>query len=555
MRKIIKAIKDASAGLILSFALGFLAFIYAPFELYITNISEFWMKASQLAPALILLFSVCFFVFSALFVVSRLINKKLYRFNLAWVGALLIGFYIQGNFLVANLPPMGGETINWADYTAERIKSIIAFSAPFVVLLVLCIALKKGLFEKLVKITSICLSLLLAVTLTTLFVTSDTHKTENLVPTVKNEFQLSDNQNLIIFIVDAVDSGYFKNELEKDSELKNELDGFTYFDNALAAYPYTSHAVPMIFSGEWYENDSSFSDYLIRSVDKSPFINALEKNDYSIGIYKQSGLELDKDIFEGRFDNCFNSKISYKSKFLYQTILKMAGLKYAPWDFKKDCINISEVVGRSRIPSTDDKQFIWSNVAFYKNIKDVNAIETTDKKCARIIHIEGAHVPYKYDKDVNRIDSKKGSYVQNVQACTTIVKQYVKRLKESGVYDNSAIVILGDHGYAGNNKYDEYNIKKRMNPVVLVKGVDERHDMKYSSAPISYVDLTQAFIRLSEKKSSDEIFDWKENDSRTRRMLLFVYNKEEYMKEFITDGRADDPDAMKATGKEFNLKK
>lgn len=555
MKKVLKAVKESSAGLILSFALSFLAFIYAPFELYLTNISEFWMKPANLIPALVLLSGFSFCVFSFILIISQLINKNLYRFNLTWISALLVGFYIQGNFLIKNLPSMGGETIEWELYTSERIKSALAFIVPFAVFIVLFIVFRKGLFEKIVKILSICLSLLLAVTLTTLFVTTDTNKNESLVPTMKNEFQLSKDQNLIIFIVDAYDSGYFKEVMAQDTDFQNGLDGFTFYENALSAYPFTTHSIPMILSGEWFENDGDFSKYLIESVDKSPLINVLEKNNYNIGIYEQSALNLEENTFEGRFDNCSRVGFDYTGRSVYKLVLKMAGVKFAPWDLKKECEDLSEMVVKCRVPSSGDKQFIWSNVSFYKQIKNDNPIEVTDNKCARIIHVEGAHVPYKYDKNVNRIDPKTGSYTQNVEACATMIKQYLKRLRESEVYDNSAIVILGDHGYAGNDKKDEYNLKKRMNPVVLVKGIGEKHALKSSSAPIMYTDLAQGFVKLTEKKASDEIFDWKDNDSRNRRMLVFAYTKEDHIREYYTDGRADDPDAMKATGKEYVLGK
>ena len=56
---------------------------------------------------------------------------------------------------------------------------------------------------------------------------------------------------------------------------------------------------------------------------------------------------------------------------------------------------------------------------------------------------------------------------------------------------------------------------------------------------------------LSERK--DELFDVKENEQRTRRMLIYLYNDENHLKEYTTDDKAGNADAMKPTGKEYNI--
>ncbi len=549
-------IKGVSAGLFLAFALSMLICVYAPFELYLTNVSEFWMLPKMLAAPVAVDFAVIFILLSVCFIIADIINKKLYRFTLAAASAVLVGLYIQGNFLIKNLPDMDGVSIDWSALPGERLKSVLAFAVPFVVFTVILFIIKKPLFEKGVKILSACLSLLFVVTLTTLFVTTNTEKSYTLVSTVKNEFQMSEDKNFIIFILDALDSGYFKDALEDDGELVKELDGFTYYDDALAAYPYTTHAMPMIFSGKWFENDKTFSEYRVDALNTSPYFSSLKEKGYSIGLYDSCQLDMNQEVFTGRFENCFPCQMDLKTKYTYALVIKMAGIKYAPWDLKRFCYDkLSSYLTTIKVNESGEKYFTWSDLTFYKKIKSENPITLTDNKCAKLIHLNGAHVPYQYDKDVNKIDSKLGTYEQNVQACVTLTKKYIQRLKESGVYDNSVIIIMGDHGYAGNDLKDEYNLKKRMNPAILIKGVNEKHAMTYSSAPISYEDLANAFVKLSDGSKSDEIFSWKDSDERTRKLTLFAYSKENHLTEYETDGKANDPDAMNKTGKEYNVGK
>lgn len=72
---------------------------------------------------------------------------------------------------------------------------------------------------------------------------------------------------------------------------------------------------------------------------------------------------------------------------------------------------------------------------------------------------------------MNEIEN--GTYEQSIEASMTIVATYLQKLKDSGVYDNTAIMILSDHGY---NIEDDDSSEKRQHPILFVKGVDEHYD-------------------------------------------------------------------------------
>ena len=362
---------------------------------------------------------------------------------------------------------------------------------------------------------------------------------------------MSEDQNFLILVLDAVDSNCFKDLLKKDVELKNALDGFTYYENTLAAYPYTSHAIPMLFSGKWYEGKESYSQYCTDAVSSSPFLESLEKNNYSVGLYEGCDIGITADAFDGRFDNCVKSVINYKKPYIYFLSVKMAGLKFAPWVLKRYSDDMSFYLTKCHDVVYGDKQFFWDGKIFYDQIKGKNPITTTEQKCARIIHLDGAHVPLNCDKNYNKI--KNGTYTDKVDACITLTKKYIERLKEIGVYDNTSIVIVADHGFAGNDLYDEYSLKKRMNPLFLVKGVEEKHELKCSSAPVAYYEIADGITKLIDKTPGDSIFNIPEEKIRTRKLMLFAYEDENNITEYTTDGRADDPDSMIATGKVYNF--
>jgi hypothetical protein len=130
----------------------------------------------------------------------------------------------------------------------------------------------------------------------------------------------------------------------------------------------------------------------------------------------------------------------------------------------------------------------------------------------------------------------------------TLIERYLNKLKESGVYDNTAIVILADHGYADNS-----NSEGRQNPFLLIKGRGEKHPFAVNNAPVSHEDLQEAFSRLIDGKQSSEVFPWEEGSERSRRFLYFWYGGEDTMKEYYQTGSADCEETMTASGRVFIL--
>ena len=75
-----------------------------------------------------------------------------------------------------------------------------------------------------------------------------------------------------------------------------------------------------------------------------------------------------------------------------------------------------------------------------------------------------------------------------MEASVTLAERYLSALKKSGTYDNTAIIVMSDHGF----NQDIDNADMGDNPfmrqcgLLLIKGVGEKHDtMQISEAPVS----------------------------------------------------------------------
>ncbi|MDD4699566.1 MAG: hypothetical protein PHV07_04810 [Oscillospiraceae bacterium] len=548
-----KRLNGISAGIILSISICFMLCFYAPLELFLTNQDEFWFDLKTIILPVSLLFVATTIFSIIIFALVRIISKKLYYFSLAAGFTILISCYIQGNFMIGSLPALDGTNIDWSSGIGHRVQSIVLWADIASLVAFIIFKFKIIIFRKVTFIGSLCLLLMLSVTLSTLLLTTNIKDNNySLSVTDKNEFQFSTDKNVIVLMLDAVNEKDFVEVINADPDFAEDFKDFTHFDNVASGYPFTQMAVPFALTGEWCENDKPYVDYIEESFNKSPIINHLEKQNYKIGIYDDGEFHFSSNRFAGRFENQLGPTDTYSSLYsCMKLMVKMAGIKYAPWDAKRFCYNLIDHSKKIHINLTPDADiYNWSNSIFYPQIKDKNPITTTDDKCFRFIHIEGAHTPYQYDKDVNLIDGSEASYESNLEACVTICKKFIQRIKESNIYDNSAIVIMADHGF---DKYIRGNLLDRANPIMLIKGINETNDkLITSSAPISHEDFPQALIKLTENKKSTEVFDSKDGDNSKRRFLFYDYTREYHMVEYFINGRADNTESMKPTGKIFD---
>ncbi len=530
--------------LLMAVALCFMVLIFSPLDLYLNNKLDFWFDFKTIIIVLIKFFGAAVFAGLAVFAVCYLLFDELYHVAYVFCFILFLCLYVQGNFFAGALPPIDGTAIDWTVYSAQRIESLVIWiGIPVLVFLILKVVKLKA-FYKITASINAAILVMLSVSLIVVGIKNNAFKSKVYrVPTTENLFQMSDNQNVIIFLVDALDARVFSDVLERQPEYKEDFKNFTYFPNSVAAYTFTSYALPQMLTGTWYENETDYQTYFTEAMDEAPIYKKLKDEGYDMGMYETNLVYESDNIL--KFNNFKDVEVGFTDRIkLMREEFKLFVYKYAPYQLKKYAEpNLYAFFGTQAIID-DAELFSDINPKFYKNITESN-ITTTHNKCFKFIHIEGAHVPFRYNQNVEEIDESEGSYEQNVLCSITIMKAYLEKLKTAGTYDNTAIVMLGDHGF----NYDNNEYWGRQNPVLMVKGVAENHDFAVSQAPISYDDLQEAYSRLCDGKKSVECFDAKEGDKRHRRFMHFI--REAKITEYSQTGYASDTKTLLPTGKVY----
>lgn len=544
MRKFIPAI-------LITFFLCFMLFIYEPILMYTTNINDFWFDFNMMIKPMFILFGITFCIGFFIFLIIYLINKKFSKALNAYYILLLIAFigffvtYIHGNFLTGFLPSLDGSIIEWDSY---KTISVVSIGIWIVIATVLIIAAKKFKLETTIRYAtyvSIAIFAMLSVSLTTtlcsneVFTKKEFFNKEGIQITNDNINTISSNKNFLIFLLDAVDSTDFSKVVMPNDAYKKVFEDFTYYRDTISTYAFTRDAVPYILSGKLNKNEQDFGKYSSDALNNSSLFQNLKNKQYQINIYDDELIWNGKRNFDIKNISTMTTPNIDLKMFIKQE-LKYVLFKYLPYPLKRF----------SRIENMDFKlcidKFRSDNKIMFNEIKEHSILKKEKENYFQYIHIDGAHVPFNYDKDLNYI-SNNGTYEQKIEASITVTKAYLDRLKKNNVYDNSVIIVMADHGFDKEN----ISILNRFNPILLVKGINEKHELIESDIPVSYMDLQEAYEDLLHDKKSTELFQNIEKN-RTRKMLWYEYTKENHMVEYETKGKANDMSKFKETGNVYD---
>ena len=541
--------RSFAPGVMIALALCFMLFIFAPLEIYLNNQTDFWYDFFFIIPWYLLFFAIAFAGSMLVLGVMWLIGDWAYDLGLAAYLVVLAGCYYQGNFQTKTLPALDGTEIDMARHARDIRLSSIVWVCIFGGTVLFYILLRREKFRRVVKGVGIFVFLMLLLTIGTLFFTMKGYRRADYLTCVKDGlFEMSTDQNFVIFMLDAVDAGTVETVAKSHPEYEETLRDFTYYSNMMSGYPCTDCAVPLALTGVWYENKELYQNYIDTVFSESTFFAELEQEGYELSFY-DTEIRLPESLIGGRFKNMVHSDISFTDPVLFsKRQLKLIGFKYAPWVLKPYCWFNAHKLWNHRSIGAQGEVFFWEDDLFYEDMNRY-PVTFTEPRQFKMIHLEGAHSPFVYDAQLNVVEN--ADYYSCVEASMTVLMTYLEKLREAGTYDNSVIIVMADHGLGENRQMDFYG---RQHPILFVKGIKEEHSFQVNDAPVAQEDLVGAYSKLIQGNDSMQIFDWKEGDVRERRYLYYNWFYMSHMVEYTTTGHARDTDALQTTGRVFDNK-
>lgn len=327
-------------------------------------------------------------------------------------------------------------------------------------------------------------------------------------------------KNVIVFMIDRAISGYLPFIMEEKPELKEMFDGFTYYPNTVSFGGYTNYGTPALFGGYEYtvsEMNSRENESLKKKHNEA--ITMLPKlfadNGYKVSVidppyagYKWvSDLSL-YDGLEGVNAYCATGKYSQESiekyTHLFEPTQKRNAVVYG-------IMKAAPVFAQERIygtgnywgaePFTEPVEAFFNEYTVLQNLSKLTSISGTSENTFTMMQNSTTHEPMLFDDDYDMPSQKSvvqplperesddgtvmqlsrknqiSHYRTNIAALLRI-GEWLEYLKAQGVYDNTRIILVADHGrdLGQFNKTDVVDgIDIQMyNPLLMVKDFNSK---------------------------------------------------------------------------------
>jgi len=504
--------------LIESAFLPFVIFVFAPIDNYLLAPTDYNFSLANVFVYFFILFLISWLILATLLFLTPELGRGYVASLLFFLGITL---YIQGNFLNNNYGTLGGQTIDWSRFATRGVISVLSVIICFVVVTTFVVIFRKKDFEKVIAV--IC-CILMGMQLFTCMAEIVLKRewilftyNESIITTQDGMFELSSTSNTIVFVVDSLDTRDVYDILGTDIDFIDTFEDFTFFDDCVSVSGVTIVSVPYILTGEMYLNEQPINDYAREGYYNSALLEVLIENNYDIGIYSPQGtlrLGFDKEELNG--DYYTNVKFLKREAVSFSNFIQIYGkliaFKYLPQPLKQNFLITSKDLQNLIAVQGDYTPYILDDPAFFNNLQASGISISTDRPVFRMYHIWGAHTPYTMNENGEYVPD--GVYRSTqIRGSFKIIEEYINELKELGIYDQTNIVIIADHGSFG----------ARLSSAVLIKRAGENHPFEINSNPVSYYDhLENTLISLINPNNdfSGTMYDTVTDTTITRRAWL-----------------------------------
>lgn len=441
-------------------------------------------------------------------------RKKVFNIVYSVVVGLLLAIYVQYLFFNRNLGTLTGVKYNWTDDAVLSIINLIVWALLIIGSIVVLIK-KKNAVKGYMYVTAFVLLIHLS-TYAVILLQADKQCFSYAASyfSFENQFNVGSDENIIVFVIDAADNRYLKNLYSQNDEIFDEYSDFTMYTNTCSVYDYT--ALSMLQMVTNLEFDNTLNNNERRAVAwNTPWATEFFDRLHNAG-YKVEAFNLDDEKtmnVVGKLDNAFSFDpetdkplyIGYKK--IRKSVEQMTSFTAFP-NVMKSLVNMNKTSFAKAIVYRNQIE-CYGNDDFYNNLELAYG---ENDKYVLYQHIDGCHPP-----DDNE---------DTMKYCMEIVAEYIRQMKELGVYDKATIIVTADHGILDPSEKTGEDMEAAT-PILLIKKANESEDrMRLSSAPVYHRDIMPTILyaaglynpenEADVKLFGKTFFDFNEDEERER---------------------------------------
>ncbi|MDA3891215.1 MAG: membrane protein insertase YidC [Salinivirgaceae bacterium] len=307
----------------------------------------------------------------------------------------------------------------------------------------------KGYFKQ-STIVLIALNILLIVQSLTKTVKTNSNKdstiiSEGVIPFSENE------ENIVVLLLDGFQGWFMNRILDKNPELNEALTGFVWYPNTLSISSLTYSSTAAIMSGYNYSVDKLNSDINKTLGEKvtipcNNYIDKIKLKGYNISSTKMWHSKIKKEQFDNYiplWHNKWNDllKNGEMKEIWYTRLWENALFNCMPISIKPKIYNNEKWLISYQTDKTSSETYKYNFLKLLPLISQKQSMEPS----FIYIHNMASHTPWKKLARNNELVQKVTPF-ENNEWCISMLAEWIKWMKKKGVYDNTKIIILSDHG-------------------------------------------------------------------------------------------------------------
>ena len=372
---------------------------------------------------------------------------------------------------------------------------------------------------------------------------ADSQASSNIPAYTQSLLSFSKEQpNILVLVLDAFTGSHMELLLGMYPHLAEELDGFVYFDNTLSGAGFTHLTTPTLIGGEYYTTYNLLKRGVSpQVVDAQSFYagdeafgtmaKAFADNGYQVDLHNISPSKLTTEDIDNELVTISSSERGeYSSYFLEQNPNLSEELELKV----KNTLPIADLanIGLFKFSSFRTRGWLYpeawrfgSNLSIehfrrevvkssaylsFPQLSNANATKPTFKYIKTLI----THSPWRLDIDTclptfsdttilpNRYkkyvyDKTYYTYMNNELCALKTLTKWIHFLKENGIYDNTQLFVVSDHGawYTFKQMEQNYGIRigHNFNPLVMIKDFKKHGHIQADSRLVANYDIATVF--------------------------------------------------------------
>lgn len=391
-------------------------------------------------------------------------SKSTIRVYSILIMAYCILCYIQSMFLNGKMLLIDGSVQRWE--TKQIVINLVVWIAVLIVTLIISYRVKNG-FKIIMGVCSYIAAIQL-ITFVFIILTSGDLRGTNKHLVQEGIFDLSDSNNVVVFILDAYDVQMLKTVVDNDPTYLEPLQDFIYFDNMESRYPMTDGSLPYLLTGADL-NDPLIEEDQNKWYEHAHFLDDIKAAGYDIRILTSD--EYVEKISDGVIDNYSgNTYCRLDSEKVLELFTRCMRYKCLPLLAKN--VYEYEAYDTTNIILDTNVYVFGTDPEFDDEILEGGITSKTYDKAFRIYHLYGAHSPYYLNENADR--DYGSNALSQWKGSLKLVYDYIGALKTAGIYDNTTLIIMADHGFNNTQRISvrEEGIEfdeTRSNPIFFIK--------------------------------------------------------------------------------------